>query len=562
METTPRNLVSLEALAARLTEMEAAHADRLAQLEASQTARIASLEAELAALRAAPARAATSDATHSRRPLVRLRHTPAAGPAIDAAPSGRRTSRRGMLGAAAKVAAATVAAGVLVEQVGTRAAYADNLGNFSSSVAGTPAVGAAGTNGAVGINVTSDTANAIYAQSSPMFSAAILGNTQSTSVDSMGVQGQSQGGTGSGIGVSGSSGSGTGVGGSSSSGTGVFGNASSGIGVWGSTKTGTIAVYGQSFSNTVAAIAVRGDVLDNLAMPGPGIGVQGSSGGGTGVSGMATTGTGVSGTATTGTGVSGTSTGLNPGVSGTSTSGAGVTGVSTNGPGVQGSSTTNGDGVKGVAFGASVSGLRGINMSNSATSIAVIGHSDNGVGALGPGIGVQGETAGGTGILGSATTGIGVYGTSAGGAAKQAIQGVGTSGAAGVRASSDTGNGLVASSASGTGLNVSSISGSAVIATSNGVGYGLYLTAPSGWAIGCVGRIRVLGAAVGTVTLAHGTTAKTVSSTACSGSSQVILTPTSNPQVSIWAVAAPGSFTIHASSTPASDITFSYLLIN
>jgi hypothetical protein len=133
---------------------------------------------------------------------------------------------------------------------------------------------------------------------------------------------------------------------------------------------------------------------------------------------------------------------------------------------------------------------------------------------------------------------------SAGGASKQAIYGVGTSGAAGLRATSDTGNGVVAAS------------------TSGGVGYGLYFSAPSGWAIGCAGRIRVLGNAVGTITLAHATTSKTVSTTACSSGSNVLLTATSDPQVRIWATAAPGAFTIHASSAPASDVTFTYLLFN
>lgn len=64
------------------------------------------------------------------------------------------------------------------------------------------------------------------------------------------------------------------------------------------------------------------------------------------------------------------------------------------------------------------------------------------------------------------------------------------------------------------------------------------------------------------MTLTHGTTSKVVSSTARSGSSQVILTATSDPRVRTWAVAPPGFFTLHASSAPASDVTFSYLLIN
>ncbi|HEY7781024.1 MAG TPA: hypothetical protein VIC85_12495 [Ktedonobacterales bacterium] len=56
----------------------------------------------------------------------------------------------------------------------------------------------------------------------------------------------------------------------------------------------------------------------------------------------------------------------------------------------------------------------------------------------------------------------------------------------------------------------------------------LYLTAPSGWAIGGVGSIHVLGNAFGTATLAHGTTTKAVSSSACGGSGHVILTATSD----------------------------------
>jgi hypothetical protein len=197
----------------------------------------------------------------------------------------------------------------------------------------------------------------------------------------------------------------------------------------------------------------------------------------------------------------------------------------------------------------------------------VVGTSNTGTGATfssASGDAMQATGSGGStaAVRASGGTGYAVYATGAGGAARPVIYGIGTSGSTGLRATSDSGNGITASSGSGTGLNVQSTSGSAVIATSTGVGYGLYLTATSGWAIGCVGRIRVLGAAVGTVTLAHGTTSKTVSSGACSGSSQVILTPTSNPQVSIWATAAPGVFTIHASSAPASDVTFSYFLIN
>lgn len=70
-------------------------------------------------------------------------------------------------------------------------------------------------------------------------------------------------------------------------------------------------------------------------------------------------------------------------------------------------------------------------------------------------------------------------------------------------------------------------------------------TVPDG-AVGLGDRLRRAGtgagAAVGTATLAHGTTTKTVISTACTGSSQVILTPASNPRVFIC-VAHPENWT-------------------
>jgi hypothetical protein len=332
-----------------------------------------------------------------------------------------------MLGTAAKVAVATAAAGVLVERVGTRTAFASGPGSFDSSMAGVPAVLAQGANGADGVDAFTDSGYGINAQST------------------------------SGAGVS------------------AFG--------------GSYGVYA------------------------------------------------------------------------TTTNGTGIRGISDAGVGVYATSTSN-HALQASTNGAAVNGIFASNTSNTSSGIAALGHSDDGFGGLGPGIGVKGETAGGMGVTGTATTGTGVNGTTAGGASTQAMYAVGTSGSTGLRATSDTGDGIVAASTNGTGINVQSATGSAVVATSGGVGYGLYLTATSGWAIGCVGRIRVLGNAVGTVTLASGTTSKTVSSSACSGSSQVILTPTTNPQVSIWATVAPGGFTVHASGAPSSDVTFSYFLIN
>ncbi|HEY7780587.1 MAG TPA: hypothetical protein VIC85_10300 [Ktedonobacterales bacterium] len=424
MDSTARNEATLDHVLARLADLETARATQSAEHDRLWD-QIAALERENAEL---------------RRPTSRFARTRT--PTRPQAPTsqGPRTSRRGVLGAAAKVAVATAAAGVLVEQVGTHTAFASGPGAFDSSVAGTPAASATGTSGAAGVMATSDTS----------------------------------------IGVSGTTGASTSYG-----------------------------VYGSNTSNSASGIAVFGHSDDGAGGLGSGIGVQGETGIGSGVVGTATTGTGVSGQSTSGTGISATSS---------------------SGPGLVASSVTS-------------AGLQATGGGGTAAAVRATGGS-------------------GAGVYATSTGGIGVYGTSAGGASTQAMYAVGTSGATGPRATSDTGNGLVALSTNGTGINVQSATGSAVVATSTGVGYGLHLTATSGWAIGCVGRIRVLGNAVETVTLTHGTTAKTVSSTACSGSSQVILTPTSNPQVAIWAVASPGFFTLHASAAPSADVTFSYFLIN
>ena len=54
---------------------------------------------------------------------------------------------------------------------------ADNVGNFSSSNSSIPAVTATGTNGAMGMQATSDTGNALYAKSSGDDSIHAVGNT-------------------------------------------------------------------------------------------------------------------------------------------------------------------------------------------------------------------------------------------------------------------------------------------------------------------------------------------------------------------------------------------------
>lgn len=141
MDPTAQTQATLDALTARLAELEAAHA--------TQQKRSAALEHENERL---------------SRPVTRFGRKPAGTVAVQTAPA-ERSSRRRMLGTAAKVAVATAGAGVLAEQVGTRTAFADNYGNFSSSVSGTPAVISSGTNGAGALNASSDSGFAIAAYS-------------------------------------------------------------------------------------------------------------------------------------------------------------------------------------------------------------------------------------------------------------------------------------------------------------------------------------------------------------------------------------------------------------
>lgn len=243
MDPTAQTQATLDALTARLAELEAAHA--------TQQKRSAALEHENERL---------------SRPVTRFGRKPAGTVAVQTAPA-ERSSRRRMLGTAAKVAVATAGAGVLAEQVGTRTAFADNYGNFSSSVSGTPAVISSGTNGAGALNASSDSGFAIAAYS-----------TTGSAIYASGGGGVGVQATGANQGVSGSTGAISGQG-----------------------------VYGANTSNDSASVAVLGHSDDGSfgGGLGPGIGVQGETASGFGVYGTATTGTGVSGNSTSSNGVFG-----------------------------------------------------------------------------------------------------------------------------------------------------------------------------------------------------------------------------------------------------------------
>jgi len=81
------------------------------------------------------------------------------------------------------------------------------------------------------------------------------------------------------------------------------------------------------------------------------------------------------------------------------------------------------------------------------------------------------------------------------------------------------------------------------------------------------GRV-VLGAnpagtsAVGQVTMPTGAWHFTVSSSAATAQSMILLSPTSDPKTRLWATSATDSFTIYANFTLPAPVTINYLIIN
>jgi hypothetical protein len=267
--------------------------------------------------------------------------------------------------------------------------------SFASSVKETPAVKAMGTNGASGVQATSDTNVAVQATSDSapgVFGTStsghgVVGITESHNTGGFGVQGISNNGHGvhgfsrNFIGVSGESETSVGVAGKGGS-IGVEGVTSSGIGVFG---TSTSGLAGQFDGN----VQVKGNLLVSSSMKEtPAVKAEGISGA-----------DGVDATSDTGTGVFGTST-----------FGTGVLGVTQ-------SETTDGFGVEGIStFGLGVYG-------HCASGTGVYGETNGGIGVKGlsslNGTGVQGFGKLGIGVSGSSETSIGVFGTSKSGLAGQ-----------------------------------------------------------------------------------------------------------------------------------------------
>ena len=136
-----------------------ARLERLEQDKAEQANRLVTLEHELVALR--QERLATIGRAAARRQVM---PTSSAIEAGEQTPHGGRSSRRKMLRIALGTAAAALATGALLEtQAGV--AQADSTAAFSSSNFAVPAVGATGSNGAVGVAATSDSGYAVNAVS-------------------------------------------------------------------------------------------------------------------------------------------------------------------------------------------------------------------------------------------------------------------------------------------------------------------------------------------------------------------------------------------------------------
>lgn len=116
-------------------------------------------------------------------------------------------------------------------------------------------------------------------------------------------------------------------------------------------------------------------------------------------------------------------------------------------------------------------------------------------------------------------------------------------------------------------------SGAAGVYVLGGSSYGVYASATgslpaveatngSGPALVANGHMQVQGDAVGTATLLAGQTKVTVTTSAATASSNVMLTPLANPKANLWVTRSAGSFTIHASTAPTSNLAIAYLIIN
>lgn len=313
---------TMQELAARLAELEQVNV-RLRQ--------------ELAALQAGQPMARTQKMTLPQEDQARRQRS-----------ISKRKSRRGMLTKGLGVALATVGAGTLFEMsAGT--AYAKSNGVFISNIAGTPAVSATGTNGAdgvdassdsgIGVSATSSSGPAVFAQSSSGIGVHAVGGGASPTSGPGAAAVFAEGGPHFGVFATGTSNVITGI---SSGGIGVNGISTSGMGVTGSSQSGDGVNGVSQSSNGVFAGSNSGNAVFAQSSSGTGVFAQSTSG--SGIIGESQSAIGVEGVSQDGPGVQGLSNGVGAGVFGQNNgTGAGVFGKSTgSGAGVFGTNTGSG----------------------------------------------------------------------------------------------------------------------------------------------------------------------------------------------------------------------------
>lgn len=235
-----------------------------------------------------------------------------------------------------------------------------------------------------------------------------------------------------------------------------------------------------------------------------------------------------------------------PAVTVTGTNGAtGVQITTDTGDGLVAQSTSGGDAIHAVGPGGSKSAV----FAEGGTSNAVYATSSGagksavfGFNSSNTGYGIYGEGDTGTAVRGGTSSGIAVQATANG----STFNGAGALNTA-VLADGGVTYGLYATNSNGS---VPTILASNTAANGSGV------------ALNVQGHVQVQGNSVGQATIAANSTSVTVSSSAATTSSNILLTPLGNPKSNLWVTRAAGSFTIHIGKALTGALTISYLIIN
>ena len=235
-----------------------------------------------------------------------------------------------------------------------------------------------------------------------------------------------------------------------------------------------------------------------------------------------------------------------PAVTATGTNGAtGVQITSDTGDGLVAQSTSSGDAIHAIGPGGSNSAVFAEGGNSNAVYATSSGSGKSGVfgfNSSSTGYGIYGEGDTGTAVRGGTTSGIAVQATANG----STFNGAGAMNAA-VLADGGVTYGLYATNSNGS---VPTILASNTAASGSGV------------ALNVQGHVQVVGNSVGQATIAAGHTSVTVTTSAATATSNVLLTLLSKYKGTLWVTLAAGSFTINCSAAPTSPIKIAYLIIN